>query len=190
MRNGKKFNQLGRKTAHRKAMLANMASSLIKSDKKRVITTLAKAKALRVYIEPLVTKSRDNTTHSRRTVFAYLQDKEAVNELFGAVATKIGDRPGGYTRILKLGTRQGDAAEMALIELVDFNEFIQDAPKKKKSRRGKATAKPKAEAPAAKAKEVAEAPAVEETPAEAPSPEANVEETPAADAGEETASEE
>ncbi|MCB9234255.1 MAG: 50S ribosomal protein L17 [Bacteroidia bacterium] len=191
MRNGKKFNQLGRKTAHRKAMLANMASSLIKSDKKRVITTLAKAKALRVYIEPLVTKSRDNTTHSRRTVFAYLQDKEAVNELFGAVATKIGDRPGGYTRILKLGTRQGDSAEMALIEFVDFNEFIQDSPKKKKSRRGKSSTKPKAEAPAAKAKEVVETAVVEEAPAET-APEAQAEDAPATEEGgdEETASKE
>lgn len=176
MRHGKKFNQLGRKTAHRKAMLANMASSLIKSEKKRIITTLAKAKALRVYIEPLVTKGRNNTTHSRRTVFSYLKDKEAVSELFGSVATKIGDRPGGYTRILKLGTRLGDSAEMAMIEFVDFNEFIQDKPKKKKSRRRKKTTggDKGAVASTPKAEEVVETeePKAEETKAETPADEA------------------
>jgi len=120
MRHNKKFNHLGRKTGHRKAMLANMASSLIMH--KRIETTEAKAKALRVYVEPLITKSKDDTTHSRRTVFSYLKDKYAVSELFREVAPKIMSRPGGYTRILKIGFRPGDAADMAIIELVDFNE--------------------------------------------------------------------
>lgn len=120
MRHNKSFNHLGRKSGHRKAMLANMASSLIMH--KRIETTLAKAKALRVYVEPLITKSKDDSTHSRRTVFAYLKQKEAVSELFRVVAPKIADRPGGYTRIIKTGFRQGDAADMAFIELVDFNE--------------------------------------------------------------------
>ena len=120
MRHNRKINHLGRKSGHRKAMLANMASSLILH--KRIETTLAKAKALRVYVEPLITKSKDDSTHSRRTVFSYLKQKEAVSELFRTVAPKVADRPGGYTRIIKLGFRQGDAAEMAFIELVDFNE--------------------------------------------------------------------
>ena len=120
MRHGKKFNHLSRKSAHRKAMLANMACSLI--EHKRIKTTLAKAKALRVYVEPLITKSKDDTTHSRRTVFSYLKQKEAITELFGDVATKVADRPGGYTRILKLSNRLGDNAQMAFIELVDYNE--------------------------------------------------------------------
>ncbi|MCL2098227.1 MAG: 50S ribosomal protein L17 [Bacteroidales bacterium] len=120
MRHNKKFNHLGRKSGHRKAMLANMASSLILH--KRIETTEAKAKALRVYVEPLITKSKDDTTHSRRTVFSYLKDKYAVSELFREVAPKIMTRPGGYTRILKIGFRPGDAADMAMIELVDFNE--------------------------------------------------------------------
>ena len=134
MRHGKKFNHLGRKAAHRKAMLANMACSLI--EHKRIKTTLAKAKALRLYVEPLITKSKNDTTHSRRTVFSYLKQKEAVTELFGDVATKIADRPGGYTRILKLGNRLGDNAQMAFIELVDYNEtYTTDKPTKKKTRR-------------------------------------------------------
>ena len=134
MRHGKKFNHLGRKAAHRKAMLANMACSLI--EHKRIKTTLSKAKALRLYIEPLITKSKNDTTHSRRTVFSYLKQKEAVTELFGDVSTKIADRPGGYTRILKLGNRLGDNARMAFIELVDYNEtYTTDKPKKKKTRR-------------------------------------------------------
>ncbi|MBO7203483.1 MAG: 50S ribosomal protein L17 [Bacteroidales bacterium] len=120
MRHNKSFNHLGRKSGHRKALLANMASSLIMH--KRIETTLAKAKALRVYVEPLITKSKDDSTHSRRTVFAYLKQKEAVSELFRVIAPKIADRPGGYTRIIKTGFRQGDAADMAFIELVDFNE--------------------------------------------------------------------
>ena len=136
MRHGKKFNHLGRKAAHRKAMLANMACSLI--EHKRIKTTLAKAKALRVYIEPLITKSKDDTTHSRRTVFSYLKQKEAITELFGDVATKVSDRPGGYTRILKLSNRLGDNAQMAYIELVDYNgEYTTDKPKRKKARRAK-----------------------------------------------------
>jgi large subunit ribosomal protein L17 len=120
MRHNKKFNHLGRKTAHRKAMLANMASSLIQH--KRIATTLAKAKALQVYVEPLLTKAKEDTTHSRRTVFSHLQNKEIITELFGDVALKIANRPGGYTRILRTGFRQGDNAEMCIIELVDYNE--------------------------------------------------------------------
>ena len=120
MRHNKKFNHLGRQSAHRKAMLANMASSLIAH--KRIRTTVAKAKALKIYVEPLVTKSKEDTTHSRRVVFSYLQDKNAVTELFRIVAPKVGDRPGGYTRILKTGFRLGDAADMCIIELVDFND--------------------------------------------------------------------
>ena len=121
MRHGDKINNLGRTTSHRKALLKNLASELIKH--KRITTTLAKAKALRTFIEPLVTKAKDNTTHNRRVVFSYLQNKEAVTELFGAIAEKVGGRPGGYTRIIKLGIRVGDNAETAMIELVDFNEI-------------------------------------------------------------------
>jgi large subunit ribosomal protein L17 len=150
MRHGDKINNLGRKSAHRKAMLSNMACSLILH--KRINTTLAKAKALRTYVEPLITKSKDDSTHSRRTVFAYLGNKEAVSMLFKDVATKVADRPGGYTRILKTGTRLGDNADMCLIELVDFNETMLAATKTpakaKTSRRGgkKKAAEPKAEA--------------------------------------------
>jgi len=147
MRHNKKVNHLGRKSGHRKAMLANMASSLILH--KRIETTLAKAKALRTYVEPLITKSKEDTTHSRRVVFSYLKQKEAVSELFRTVAPKIADRPGGYTRILKLGFRKGDAAEMAMMEFVDFNEVALSsstkAEKKATTRRGRA----KKEAPAA-----------------------------------------
>ncbi|MEM0995663.1 MAG: 50S ribosomal protein L17 [Bacteroidota bacterium] len=150
MRHGKKFNHLGRTASHRKAMLRNMAASLLMSEKKRIITTVAKAKALRVFIEPLITKSKTNTTHSRRTVFARLGNKEAVKILFGEVAAAVGDRPGGYTRILKIGPRKGDNAEMALIELVDFSEFATEKPKKKASRRRrKGKGKSSAAAPAA-----------------------------------------
>jgi large subunit ribosomal protein L17 len=137
MRHGDKLNNLGRKSAHRKAMLANMASSLILH--KRINTTVAKAKALRIYVEPLLTKSKDDSTHSRRTVFAYLGNKEAVDLLFKEVSTKIADRPGGYTRILKTGARLGDNADMCLIELVDYNENMLNAKapaKAKTSRRG------------------------------------------------------
>jgi large subunit ribosomal protein L17 len=140
MRHGNKVNHLGRTSEHRKALLKNLANSLIKH--KRINTTLAKAKALRVYLEPLVTKSRDNTTHSRRVVFSYLQSKESIQELFGPIAIKIADRPGGYLRIIKTGFRKGDAADMALIEFVDYNEVYKmvetgDAKsKRKRTRRG------------------------------------------------------
>ena len=130
MRHGKKFNHLGRKAAHRKAMLANMACSLI--EHKRIKTTVPKAKALRKYVEPLITKSKNDTTHSRRIVFSYLKQKEAVTELFGDVAAKVANREGGYTRILKIGNRLGDNADMCIIELVDYNEtYTTDKPKKK-----------------------------------------------------------
>jgi large subunit ribosomal protein L17 len=131
MRHGKKVNHLGRKTAHRHALLSNMASSLILN--KRITTTVAKAKALRKYVEPLLTKAKDDSTHSRRTVFSYLQNKESVKTLFGEVASKISDRPGGYTRIIKMGdVRVGDNAEMCLIELVDFNTlYTKEGPAKK-----------------------------------------------------------
>lgn len=145
MRHGKKFNHLSRTAPHRKAMLANMAGSLISS--KRITTTVAKAKALRKYIEPLITRSKEDTTHNRRMVFSYLQNKEVVKELFDEVSAKIANRPGGYTRIIKLGSRLGDDAEMALIELVDYNELLVGESKEKKkattrrSRRGGAKAK-------------------------------------------------
>jgi len=150
MRHGKKLNHLSRKAPHRKAMMANMASSLILH--KRINTTLAKAKALRVYVEPLLTKSKEDTTHSRRTVFSYLKDKHAVSELFKDVSVKIADRPGGYTRIIKLGNRLGDNAEMAMIELVDYNDILTKEGKvktEKKTRRS--VGKKKAEAPKAAA---------------------------------------
>ncbi len=139
MRHGKKFNHLGRKTAHRKAMLANMACSLI--EHKRINTTLAKAKAVRQFVEPLITKSKADTTHNRRVVFSYLRDKYAVTELFREVATKVADRPGGYLRIIKLGNRQGDNADMAMVELVDYNELYNPNSKKKKSTRRRGSKK-------------------------------------------------
>ena len=155
MRHNKKFNHLGRTASHRAAMLSNMASSLIMH--KRITTTLAKAKALKKYVEPLITRSKDDSTNSRRVVFSYLQNKEALKELFGVVAAKVADRPGGYTRVIKLGTRQGDAAPIAFIELVDFDENMAKTPKTgaKKTRRSRKAA-PKAEgaaeAPAEEAK--------------------------------------
>ncbi len=130
MRHGKKFNHLSRKTAHRKAMLANMACSLI--EHKRINTTVAKAKALRQYVEPIITKSKNDTTHNRRLVFSTLRDKYAVTELFRDIAVKVGDRPGGYVRIIKLGNRQGDNASMAMVELVDYNEIYNPKGTKKK----------------------------------------------------------
>ena len=161
MRHGKKFNHLGRTADHRRAMLANMAISLIMH--KRITTTLAKAKALKKYVEPLITRSKDDSTNSRRVVFSYLQNKEALKELFGPVAQKVGDRPGGYTRIIKLGFRQGDAAEKAFIELVDFDEnMLKTAKAEKKTRRSRKSA-PKAEAAEAP---VEEAPKAEEAAAE------------------------
>lgn len=159
MRHNKKFNHLGRTNTHRDAMLSNMACSLIKH--KRIFTTLAKAKALRKFVEPLITKSKEDTTNSRRVVFSYLQDKYAVTELFKEVSQKIGDRPGGYTRILKTGNRLGDNAAMCFIELVDYNEnMLKEAPKKAAKTRRSRKKSTAAEAP------VAEAPATEEQTAE------------------------
>lgn len=185
MRHGKKVNHLGRKSAHRKAMLSNMACSLI--EHKRITTTLAKAKALRVYVEPLITKSKTDSTHSRRTVFSYLGSKEAVSELFREVAPKIAGRPGGYTRIIRTGYRLGDNAEMCMIELVDFNELmLNDTTAKKsttrRSRRGGAGA----------AKTAAPAADTDETIEDAVVVEDAIEETPAAEdaKSEDTASEE
>ena len=139
MRHGKKFNHLGRKTAHRKAMLSNMACSLIEF--KRINTTVAKAKALKQYVEPLITKAKTDSTHSRRIVFSHLRQKETIKELFGTVSSKVGERPGGYTRIIKTGNRMGDNAEMCMIELVDFNEVYTNGKeeKKTKTRRRKKT---------------------------------------------------
>ncbi|TPE44795.1 50S ribosomal protein L17 [Pontibacter mangrovi] len=164
MRHGKKINHLGRTASHRKAMLSNLASSLILH--KRVSTTVAKAKALRKYVEPLLTKSKSDTTHSRRTVFAYLQNKESVKELFDEVSVKIANRPGGYTRILKTGYRLGDNAEMCVIELVDYNEDMlattgTAAAGAKKTRRRGGKKKAEGTATEAKAAEATEAPAAE-----------------------------
>ena len=155
MRHGKKFNHLGRKTAHRKEMLSNMAGSLI--EHKRVMTTVQKAKALRKVVEPLVTRSKENTTHNRRIAFAVLRQKEVVTELFNVVGPKVGDRPGGYTRIIKTGNRQGDNAEMCMIELVDFNDMYGKDEKKKTTRRSR-----RAKTEAVEAAPVAEVSAAEE----------------------------
>ena len=168
MRHNKAVNHLGRKSGHRKALLANMASSLILH--KRIITTEAKAKALKPYLEPLITKSKDDNTHNRRVVFSYLKDKNAVTELFRTIAPKIADRPGGYLRILHVGFRQGDAAEMALIEFVDFNEAALAAGDKKEAK--KATRRSRAKKAEAAP---AEAPAAEAPAAEAPAEEAKAE---------------
>ncbi len=148
MRHNKAINHLGRKSGHRKALLANMATSLILH--KRIQTTVAKAKALKMYVEPLITKSKEDTTHSRRVVFSYLKNKEAVTELFRTIAPKIADRPGGYTRVLKTGFRLGDGADMALIELVDFNEAaLAAAPKKAAKKTTRRSSKKAEAAPAA-----------------------------------------
>ncbi|MBR5698131.1 MAG: 50S ribosomal protein L17 [Prevotella sp.] len=163
MRHGKKFNHLGRTADHRQAMLANMAISLIMH--KRITTTLAKAKALKKYVEPLITRSKDDSTNSRRVVFSYLQNKEALKELFGVVGPKVGDRPGGYTRVIKLGHRPGDGADIAFIELVDFDENMAKEQKAAKKTRRSRKAAPKAEA-------AVEAPVAEEAQAEAPAEEA------------------
>jgi large subunit ribosomal protein L17 len=183
MRHGKKVNHLSRTDSHRKAMLGNMASSLILH--KRITTTLAKAKALRVYVEPILTKSKSDTTHSRRIVFSYLQDKDAVTILFREIAEKIASRPGGYTRIIKMENRLGDNAEMALIELVDYNTvYGTDTAKteKKSTRRRGGSAKGKTAAPAAKASPAAVAPAEDAEVIETPVAAAPVvEETPAAE---------
>lgn len=180
MRHGKKNNHLSRQTGHRKAMLANMACSLI--EHKRINTTVAKAKALKQFVEPLITKSKEDTTHNRRIVFAYLRSKYAVTDLFRDVAAKVGDRPGGYTRIIKVGNRLGDNADMAMIELVDFNELYNGGKKEEKkgrSRRSKAKGATTTAAPAAKA---TPAPAVEEAQVEEPTAEAPVVEAPVAEA--------
>ena len=168
MRHNKKFNHLGRTASHRNAMLSNMACSLIKH--KRITTTVAKAKALKKFVEPLITKSKDDTTNSRRVVFSNLQDKQVVTELFKEISVKIADRPGGYTRIIKTGHRLGDNAEMCFIELVDYNENMlkeKAAKKTTRTRRSK--------------KSAAAAPATAETPAETPAAEAAATETPAAE---------
>ena len=163
MRHNKKFNHLGRTASHRSAMLANMAISLIMH--KRITTTVAKAKALKKYVEPLITRSKEDTTNNRRVVFSYLQDKFAIKELFSVVSEKVGDRPGGYTRIIKLGSRQGDAADICFIELVDFDEAMAKTPKAaKKTRRA---GKKSAAAPAVEAAPAAEAVAEEAPAAEA-----------------------
>ena len=165
MRHNKAINHLGRQSGHRKALLANMACSLIQH--KRITTTVAKAKALKSYVEPLITKSKEDTTHSRRVVFSYLKDKEAVTELFRTIAPKIADRPGGYTRVLHIGFRQGDAAEMALIELVDFNEAALAAADAKKAAAKKTTRRSRAKKAEAVEAPAAEAPAAEATEAPA-----------------------
>ena len=196
MRHGKKFNHLSRTAPHRKAMLSNMASSLI--EHKRISTTVAKAKALRKYVEPLITKAKTDSTHSRRVVFSYLQNKESVTTLFGDVAMKVGDRPGGYTRIIKTGNRLGDNADMCIIELVDYNDNLltEAAEPAKKSRRSRRGGKKKTEAaPAveAEATEVVEDAVVEEVVAEATeevAEEAAAEDAPEAEASEEPAAEE
>ena len=165
MRHNKKFNHLSRTASHRAAMLANMATSLIMH--KRITTTLAKAKALKKYVEPLITRSKDDTTNSRRVVFSYLQKKEAIKELFGTISEKVANRPGGYTRIIKLGTRKDDGAQMCFIELVDFDENMAKTPKKARTRRSRGAKKAAEEvAAAAPAEEVAEPAA--EAPAEEP----------------------
>ena len=165
MRHNKKFNHLSRTASHRAAMLSNMATSLILH--KRITTTLQKAKALRVYVEPLITKAKEDTTASRRVVFSYLQNKYAITELFGVVATKVGNRPGGYTRIIKLGKRASDDADMAFIELVDFDENMAKAEKKAtRTRRSKKTAKPTAAEAVEQVAEVAAEPEAAETSAE------------------------
>ena len=205
MKHGKKFNHLSRKAAHRKAMLSNMASSLIMH--KRIETTTAKAKALKRYVEPLITKSKDDSTHSRRVVFSYLQDKHAVTELFREVAPKVGDRPGGYTRIIKTAFRLGDNADMCFIELVDFNDLMvkeaKPAKKKRRRRGGSGAAKATEAAPAQEATteevveeavetpeaEVEAAPEVAEEVVEEAAEETAVEEPAAEEAVEEPAAE-
>ncbi len=170
MRHNKSVNHLGRKSGHRKALMSNLAVSLLLN--KRITTTVAKAKALRGYVEPLITKAKEDTTHNRRVVFSYLKNKEAVSELFRVVAPKVGDRPGGYTRVLHVGFRKGDAAEMALIELVDFNEAalastVKTAKKTTRRSRSKKSETAPVAAPAPAAEPVEAAPAAEEAQAEA-----------------------
>lgn len=166
MRHNKKFNHLSRKKGHREALLSNLAASLIMH--KRIFTTVAKAKALRVYAEPLVTRSKKDDTANRRLVFSYLQNKDAVKELFGVIADKVENRPGGYLRILKTGRRLGDNAEMAMIEFVDFNETMLESEEKKTRKRTRRSSKKAAPAAEVKAEEVAETPAEEAPKAEEP----------------------
>ena len=173
MRHNKKFNHLGRTASHRASMLANMAISLIMH--KRITTTVAKAKELKKYVEPLITKAKEDSTNSRRVVFSYLQNKEAIKELFGEVSQKVGDRPGGYTRIIKLGTRKDDGAQICFIELVDFDENMAKAPKKARTRRSRGAKKAAEAAPAAEAAEVVEETAAPAAEAEAPAEEAKAE---------------
>ena len=163
MRHGDKINNLGRTASHRAALLSNLATQLIAN--KRIVTTLAKAKSLRTYVEPLITKAKENTTHQRRVVFSYLQDKEAITELFSTIAEKIAGRPGGYTRIIKLGKRQGDAAETAMIELVDFNEIYGKGKGEAKDA-GHRTQQARRQNKAAEKVETAEPAAIKETPSE------------------------
>lgn len=169
MRHGDKIKNLSRTASHRRALLSNLASQLI--EHKRIVTTLAKAKALRTYAEPLITRSKEDTMHNRRVVFSYLQNKEAIKELFGVIGDKVANRPGGYTRIIKLENRFGDAAEMALIELVDFNELYQKdakdagAKKTRRSRRGGAKKTEETQAAVEAAPVAEEAAATEEAPA-------------------------
>lgn len=190
MRHGDKINNLGRTASHRRALLANLAIALI--EHKRIVTTLAKAKALRLYIEPLVTKAKENTTHQRRIVFSYLTNKDAVTELFGPIAEKVGDRPGGYVRVIKMGFRRGDGAETAMIEFVDFNESYQpNAGKEKRAKRTRrggrksstavaaeetAVALPVVEEAVETAEAVADAPVAEESAADVPAAEEKSEE--------------
>jgi len=174
MRHGDKIKNLGRTASHRAALLSNLACQLI--EHKRIITTLAKAKSLRVYAEPLITRSKNDSMHNRRVVFSYLQDKEAIKELFGTIGDKMASRPGGYTRIIKLPRRMGDAADMAMIELVDFNEIYKkdakDSAKKTRRSRRSTTGTKKTETAAPVAAPVAEGPVVDETPATEAAPEA------------------
>ncbi len=190
MRHGKSHNHLGRKTAHRHALMSNMANALILN--KRMVTTVAKAKALRIYVEPLITKSKEDNTHNRRIVFSYLKEKEAIKELFGIIAEKVGDRPGGYTRIIKLPNRLGDNAEMCMMELVDFNETMlaaveEKAVKTRRSKRGTGTAKAATASTAAVVTEEPSAEVVEDvkveaaTEVESPATEEAAPEAPATD---------
>lgn len=174
MRHNNKTKSLGRKAGHRRALMANLASSLI--EHKRINTTLAKGKSLRTYVEPLLTKAKNDTTHSRRVVFGYLQNKTVVAELFREVAPKIADRPGGYTRIIKTGARKGDGAEMCMIELVDFNETYGAETKKKTTRRRRKKSSDTVATPAAETKAAVEEAEVVEEVKETPAPEAKVEE--------------
>lgn len=187
MRHGDKIKNLGRTASHRAALMSNLTCQLI--EHKRIVTTLAKAKSLRVYAEPIITRSKEDSMHNRRVVFSYLQDKEAIKELFGTIGDKVANRPGGYTRIIKLPRRMGDAADMAMIELVDFNEIYskdakaEGAKKTRRSRRSGTATAPKKAAPAAEATPVAEAPAASATETPAASATETTPEAPAQEQG-------